>query len=101
MMAGWNIVSGKLAARFAGFGILWRLRSLTGCILMSYVGLAVSTAAEANTAVEGTVAFVRPVSDQQLELQLILETNRAYVQVTNAGGNCPALFSRVRVTGGT
>jgi len=70
------------------------------CVLIVSAGLTVVTAAESNTSIDGTVDFVRPISNSGLELRLVSGTNCIAVNVLNAAGKSPVLSSRIRVTGG-
>ena len=76
----------------------WR-RTAGFWILIATVGWLNVAAAQSNTVVEGTVERIRALSDQQLELTVVSETNRVALKVENANGNIPALSSRIRATG--
>lgn len=55
--------------------------------------------AEPDYTFEGTVNFVRPISDSELELELISGKHNDAVRVANFTGKTPILSSYVRVTG--
>jgi signal transduction histidine kinase len=45
---------------------------------------------------EGTVNGARPISSGQLELEIVSGTNRWFLEVQDAAGSAPVLYSRVR-----
>ena len=55
--------------------------------------------AGADTELTGTVDSIRPGTGG-LELAVVAGTNHLTVVIANAGGNCPELNSRIRVTAG-
>ena len=67
------------------------------CVII-FGGLPIGQAAESTVNLEGTLEFVRPVSDQQLELTVTTGTNQVLLTVDNCAGKSPTLFSRIRVS---
>jgi signal transduction histidine kinase len=69
-------------------------------LLFSWLGPTASQA-ESGGWIEGTVDSVRPISGGGLELKLACGTNSCPVDIVNASGESPALFSRIRAEGGS
>src|SRR5579864_8272032 len=76
-----------------------RVFKLVGCCLLAYGVPTALAVAGSESQVEGTIEAIQPIANGGLELQVSSGTNRISVEVLQARGNCPILFSRIRVTG--
>lgn len=65
---------------------------LLGCVVLTTLA-----AADSESQVEGTIEAIQPIANGGLELQLSTGTNSIFIEVLQTGGNCPILFSRIRL----
>lgn len=76
---------------------LARVVTLAGSGLLVGGVLTALDAAGSESQVEGTIDGIRPIANGGLGLQVSSGTNRISIEVLQTGGNCPILFSRIRV----
>src|SRR5215469_12258772 len=78
-----------------------RVFKLAGCCLLIYGVLTALAAPDSESQIEGTIEGIQPVANGGLDLQVSSGTNRISIEVLQSGGNCPILFSRIRMAAGT